>query len=251
MELRFLAILTLGAFCATSQADELDQPPPADKDPRCLARKAEREAYLRSIADFPVADTKPCGPHPETVRQRRKACHVEYHSQRSTFIADGFSSGSSMLSKGVPFVIEELGEPLHVERGSGAWDLDFYTIPRTLYFPGVTIKTYDYIDADFDVDLDNEPVETRIYIDEMLVDSGNFQFALGLTLGSNRVDVEKALGLPCSAVAYSGRPAARKLASYSIGTSDPNDRANYSVTISFDRADNVESVRWSVSSVRE
>lgn len=152
-----------------------------------------------------------------------------------------------MLSKGVPFVIGELGEPLHVERGSGAWDLDIYTIPRTLYFPGVTIKTYDYIHADFDVDLKNEPVVIGTTIDDMLVDGGNFQFALGLTLGSNRVDVEKTLGLPCSAVAYSGRPTARKLASYGLGTSDPNDRSNYSVTISFDRADNIESVRWSIT----
>ena len=242
-----LAILALGVLGATVQADELDEPPPTDKDPRCLARKAATEAYLKSIVDAPVAKGKPCPPDPETVRQRYAVCSVDYRTRWQTFIADGFSSGSSMLSKGVPFVVEKLGEPQRIERDEGCWDIDIYEIPRTLYFPGVTIVTHDYIDAGFDIDLKTAPVETGTGIYQMLVDRGDFQFAFGLTLDSSRADVEEALGLPCSAVARSGRPAARKLAAYSYGISNPAGGRNYSVTISFDRADNVDSVSWSLS----
>ena len=193
--LRMLAILTFGALCATVQGDELDEPPAMDEDPRCLARKAAQEADLRSIADVPVSKGKPCPPNPETVRQRDLACRAEKSGSRLwEFISDGFDSGSSMLSKGVPYVVETLGEPLREEQDEGFWDIDIYEIPRTLYFPGVTVKTRDYVDDVHDFKLENAQVKTSNAIYEMLVDSGDFQFAYGLNLDSSRDDVEAAFG---------------------------------------------------------
>ena len=77
----------------------------------------------------------------------------------------------------------------------------------------------------------------------MLVESGDFQFAHGLSLDSSRDDVEAALGLPCMEVAYFGRTAVRKKTSYTYGWS------RYSVTFNFFGPGRVESVRWYYDSV--
>ncbi len=246
---RMLAILAIGLLCATVQGDELDEPPAMDEDPRCLERKAAREAYLKSIFDAPVSKGKPCPPNPETVRQRELACRAESQSRIWVFISDGFDSGSSMLSKGVPYVVETLGEPLREEQDEGFWDIDIYEIPRTLYFPGVTVKTRDYVDDVHDFKLENAQVKTSNAIYEMLVDSGDFQFAYGLNLDSSRDDVEAAFGLPCGAVARLGRTAVRNRGKYSYVDTSDHQRARYSVTFNFDDAGRIGSVRWYYESV--
>ncbi len=65
-----------------------------------------------------------------------------------------------MLSKGVPYIVESLGEPLREEQGDGFWDIDVYEIPRTLYFPGVTVVTRDYVDDAVNFDLEAAQVRT-------------------------------------------------------------------------------------------
>ena len=249
MVLRMLAILAIGALCATAQGDELDEPPAIDEDPRCLARKASQEAYLKSIANFPVSKGKPCPPNPETVRQRDVACRAENVSRSWVFISDGFEAGSSMLSKGVPYVVETLGEPLSEEQDDGFWDIDIYEIPRTLFFPGVTVVTRDYVDDAVNFDLETAKVKTGNGIYEMLVTSGDFEFAYGLTLDSSREDVEAALGLPCYAVARLGRTAVRSNKEYSYADTSTDQRARYSVTFNFDDNGRVGSVHWYYNSV--
>ncbi len=249
MVLRMLAILTIGALCAIVQGDELDEPPAMDEDPRCLERKATQEAYLRSIADFPVSKGKPCPPNPETVSRRDVACRAENGSRSWKFIDDGFESGSSMLSTGVPYVVEALGEPLREEQDDGFWDIDIYEIPRTLYFPGVTVVTRDYVTDAVNFDLETAQVKTGNAIYEMIVESGDFQFAYGLTLDSSREDVEAALGLPCTAVAHFGRTAVRNRKDYSYTDTSTDQRARYSVTFNFDGDGRVGSVHWYYESV--
>jgi hypothetical protein len=242
MVFRVLAILVLSA---SVQADELDAPPAMDEDPRCLARKVAQEAYLRSIADFPVSKGKPCPPNPETVRQRELACHTEKSGSRIwEFISDGFVSGSSMLSKGVPYVVEELGEPLREEKDEGFWDIDIYEIPRTLYFPGVTVVTRDFVDDAVNFDLEAAEVKTGNGIYEMRVESGDFQFAYGLTLDSSREDVEASFGLPCGMVGRLGRTAVRSLERYGYAGME-----RYSVTFNFDDDGRVEYIHWYYDSV--
>lgn len=243
--LRTSAILVLISLCVSALADELDVPPPMDQDPRCLARKAADEAYLRSIADFPVAKGKPCPPNPETVRQRELACRGEKNGSRVwQFISDGFESGSSMLSEGVPYVVETIGQPVREEQGDGYWDIDIYEIPRTLYFPGVVVKTHDFVGDAVNFDLATGTVRPTNAIYEMLVENGDFQFAHGLTLDSYREEVEAALGLPCGSVAHLGRTATRKLIKYSYVDTSEEDRSRYSVTFNFNGAQRIESVRW-------
>jgi len=247
--LRMLAILTIGALCATAQADVLDEPPAMDEDPRCLARKAAQEAYLRSIADVPVSKGRPCPPNPESLRQRDAACRAEGASLLWEFISDGFEPGSSMLSKGVSYIVDTLGEPLREEQGQGFWDIDIYEIPRTLYFPGVTVKTRDFVDDAVNFDLETGQIKTGNGIYEMLVASGDFQFAYDLNLDSSREDVEAALGLPCSAVARLGRTAVRNRKEYSYADTSDDQRARYSVTFNFDGDGRVGSVLWYYDSV--
>jgi hypothetical protein len=245
MVFRILAIFVLGALCVPVLADELDEPPPMDEDPRCLARKAADEAYLRSIANFPVAKGRPCPPNPETVRQREVACRAENENSRLwKFISDGFESGSSMLSKGVPFVVEALGEPLREEQGEGYWDIDIYEVPRTLYFSGVTVETRDYVDDVADFNLENAQIKSSNAIYEMLLESGKFKFAHGLTLESTREEVEAALELPCESVARYGRTAVRKEIKYSYTDTSDRERSRYSVTFNFSDASRIETVRW-------
>jgi hypothetical protein len=238
-------ILATFVLCTSVLADELDEPPPMDEDPRCLARKVTQEAYLRSIADFPVSKGKPCPPNPETVRQRELACHAERSGSRIwEFISDGFESGSSMLPKGVPYVVETLGEPLREEQDEGFWDIDIYEIPRTLYFPGVTVVTRDFVDDAVNFDLETAEVKTGNGIYEMRVESGDFQFAYDLTLDSSREDVEASFGLPCGTVGQLGRTAARSLGQYSYAGME-----RYSVTFNFDDNGRVDSIDWYYDSV--
>ena len=242
MAFRILAILVL---CSSVLADEMDAPPAMDEDPRCLARKVAQEAYLRSIADFPVSKGKSCPPNPETVRQRALACHAKIDGSRIwEFISDGFESGTSMLSKGVPYVVETLGEPLREERDEGFWDIDIFEISRTLYFPGVTVVTRDFVDDAVNFDLETAEVKTGNGIYEMRVESGDFQFAYGLTLGSSREDVEASFGLPCGRVGQLGRTATRSLGQYSYAGME-----RYSVTFNFDDDGRVDSIHWYYDSV--
>lgn len=250
MVLRMLAIFILGALCAPLLADELDDPPAMDEDPRCLARKAAREAYLKSIFDAPVSKGKPCPPNPETVRRREVACRLENEESRLwEFISDGFESGSSMLSKGVPAVVEALGEPLSEEQGLGGWDIDIYEIPRTLYFPGVTVVTRDFVSDAVNFDLATGTIRATNAIYEILIESGGFQFSHGLTLESSREDVEAALGLPCSAVAHLGRTAVRNQEAYSYTDTSDEERSRYSVTFRFHDTGRIDTVRWYFESV--
>ena len=242
---QMLAILTIGMLCVAAQGDELDEPPAMDEDPRCLARKAAQEAYLRSIIDAPVSKGKPCPPNPETVRQRELACHTKKDGSRIwEFISDGFEPGSSMLSKGVPYVVEVLGEPLREEQDEGFWDIDIYEIPRTLYFSGVTVVTRDFVDDAVNFNLETAEVKTGNGIYDMRVESGDFQFAYGLTLGSSRADVEASFGLPCGMVGQLGRTAARSLGKYSYAGME-----RYSVTFNFDDDGRVDSIHWHYDSV--
>lgn len=154
-----------------------------------------------------------------------------------------------MLSKGVPYVVETLGEPLSEEQDDGFWDIDIYEIPRTLYFPGVTIVTRDFVDDAVNFDLETANVKTGNGIYEMLVTSGDFEFAYGLTLDSSREDVEAALGLPCYAVASLGRTAVRSSNEYSYADTSTDQRARYSVTFKFDGTGRVGSAHWYYNSV--
>lgn len=247
---RIPAILAIGMLCAMAQGDELDEPPPMDEDPRCLARKAAQEAYLRSINDAPVSKGKPCPPDPERIRQREVQCRAENDdSPIWDVVSDGFESGSGMLSKGVTYVVDTLGEPLREEKDEGFWDIDIYEIPRTLYFPGVTVMTRDYIDDAVNFDLTTGTAEPTNAIYEMLVESGGFGFAHGLALGSTREDVEALLGLPCDLVAHLGRHAARSKEQYSYADTSTHDRSRYTVSFNFDDAGRVASLRWYFDSV--
>ena len=242
MVFRILAVLVLSAPVL---ADDLDEPPPLDEDPRCLARKAAREAYLRSIVDVPVSKGKPCPPNPETVRRRELVCRAERSgSAILKFTSDGFESESSMLSKGIPYVVESLGEPTREERDEGFWDIDIFEIPRKLYFPGVTVVTRDFVDDAVNFDLETAEVKASNAIYEMLVESGEFEFAYGLTLGSSREDVEALFGLPCSTVGRLGRNAARSSDHYSYAGME-----RYSVTFNFDDNGRIVSVQWYYDSV--
>jgi hypothetical protein len=247
---QMLAILTIGMLCVAAQGDELDEPPAMDEDPRCLARKAAQEAYLKSIIDAPVSKGKPCPPNPETIKQREVDCRAENDNSRIwKVVSDGFESGSSMLSTGVPYVVEALGEPLREEQDDGFWDIDIYEIPRTLYFPGVTVVTRDYVTDAVNFDLETAQVKTGNAIYEMIVESGDFQFAYGLTLDSSREDVEAALGLPCTTVAYLGRTAVRNEKNYGYTDTSTDQRARYSVTFNFDGDGRAGSVHWYFESV--
>lgn len=241
---RLLVILFFSTSWSPLPADVLDEPP-TDEDPRCLERRAAQEAYLKSIFNAPVAKS-PCPVDQEKVRERRAACAADNGLRVWQFAVDGFASGSSMLRKGVPYAIETLGEPVRDERDTtGYWDIDVYEIPRTLHFTGVKIVTHDYINEGLDVDLDTATIDEGVAIFEMFVDGGNFRFAFGLRLGSSREEVERSLGLPCWAVANSGRRATRDQSSYSFVASDPSTGSEYSVTVNF-VDDKVDSVLWSL-----
>ena len=149
-----------------------------------------------------------------------------------------------MLSKGVPYVVESLGEPLREEQAEGFWDIDVFEIPRTLYFAGVTVVTRDFVDDAVNFDLETAEIKTGNWIYEMLVESGDFQFGYGLTLDSSREDVEASFGLPCGTVARLGRTAARSLRQYGY-----DGRERYSITFNFDDDDRVDSVHWYYDSV--
>ncbi len=242
---RFLTIFVFAALGVSALAEDLDLPPPMDEDPRCLARKAADEAYLKSIFDAPVAKGKPCPPNPEVIRQREIACRRDNDNARLwKFISDGFEAGSSMLSEGVPYVVEKLGEPIRVDQDDGFWDIDIFEIPRTLHFPGVTVVTRDYVSDAVNFDLTTGTVEPTNAIYEMSIESGDFRFSHGLTLQSSREDVEAALGLPCGAVAHSGRTAVRKQVKYSYTDTSEEERSRYSVTFKFYGASRIESIRW-------
>ena len=92
-------------------------------------------------------------------------------------------------------------------------------------------------------------VRTGNAIYEMIVESGDFQFAYGLTLDSSREDVEAALGLPCGSVAYLGRTAVRRRNDYGYTDTSNHQRARYSVTFNFDGDGRVGSVHWYYESV--
>lgn len=247
---RFPTIFVLGALCVSALAEDLDLPPAIDEDPRCLARRAADEAYLKSIVDAPVAKGKPCPPNPEVIRQREVSCRTENDNARLwKFISDGFEAGSSMLSKGVPYVVEKLGEPIRADKDDGFWDIDIFEIPRTLYFPGVTVVTHDYVSDADNFDLTTGTVEPTNAIYEMLIETGDFRFSHGLTLRSSREDIEATLGLPCSAVAHFGRTAVRKQVKYSYTDTSEEERSRYSVTFNFYGARRIESIRWYYQSV--
>ncbi len=154
-----------------------------------------------------------------------------------------------MLSKGVPYVVETLGEPIRVDQGDGFWDIDIFEIPRTLYFPGVTVVTRDYVSDAVNFDPTTGTVEPTNAIYEMSITSGDFQFSRGLTLQSNREDIEAALGLPCSSVAHFGRIAVRKQVKYSYADTSDEERSRYSVTFNFYGARRLESIHWYFQSV--
>ena len=216
-----------------------------DEDPRCLERKAAFEAHLKSIFDAPVPKGQPCPPNPETVRRRELTCRAENENARIwEFTSDSLVAGSSMLTKGVSYVVETLGEPLREEKDDGFWDIDVYEIPRTLYFPGVTIKTRDFVSDAVNFDLATGTVKPTDHIYEMLVENGGFQFAHGLSLDSTREDVEAAFGLPCAAVAHHGRAAVRKQVKYRYEDTSDEERSRYSVTFYFHGAHRIDSIRW-------
>lgn len=245
-----LIILAVGLFSTAAQGDELDEPPATDGDPRCLERKAAQEAYLKSIFDAPVSKGKPCPPDPEEIREREAACRAERdYSQVWKLISDGFEADSSMLSKGVPYVVEILGDPLREEKEDGFWDIDIYEIPRTLYFLGVWVKTHDYVSDAVNFDLATGTVKPTNHIYEMRVEDGDFQFAHGLTLGSSREDVEVALGLPCAAVARIGRVAVRSTKQYGYADTSDHEQARYSIGLNFGDDGRVESIQWYYDSV--
>ena len=247
---QMLAILTIGMLCVAAQGDELDEPPAMDEDPRCLARKAAQEAYLKSIIDAPVSKGKPCPPNPKTIKQREVDCRAENDNSRIwEVVSDGFESGSAMLSKGVTYVVETLGEPHREEQDDGFWDIDIYEIPRTLYFSGVTVKTRDFVSDAVNFDLATGTVRPTNAIYEMLVESGDFQFAHGLALSSSRENVETVLGPPCVAVANWGRTAVRNRKQYSYTDTSDYDRSRYTVSFNFDDAGRVDSVHWYYESV--
>lgn len=247
---RMLIVLTICTVCETALADDLDDPPAMDKDPRCLAEKAALEAKLKSVSDAPVLDGKPCPPDPEEIRRRESACRsAAYGSRVWKLIVDGLAVDSSMLSQGVPYVVETLGDPIREDVDDGFWDIDIYEIPRTLHFPGVTVKTRDFVSDAVDFDLTTGTVKPTDRIYEMSVESGEFQFAHGLSLGASREDIEAALGLPCAAVARFGRTAVRRKTKYSYYDWSDDERSRYSVTFYFFGARTIKSVRWYYDSV--
>jgi len=209
---RFLPILCLITPCAVSIADELDTPPTID----------------------------------DLIEERYSICTAENSSRVWNFALKGFTQDSPLLKKGVPHVVEILGEPLGSERNkTGFWDVDVYVFRRILTFEGVKIVTYDFINQGSEVDLDTADVEDGRTIYQMVVDGQHHSFAFGLRIGSTREQVENALHLPCGSVAKSGRLATRQFASYNYLASDPDSALEYAVTIHFDNADKVRSVVWS------
>ena len=251
---RFFAILIVlslpGLFGDAAFGDVLDAPPPMNEDPQCLARKAARAAYLKSIINAPVSDGAPCPPDPAKIRERDRTCRSNAQYELIwPAVTDGFEPGSEMLLNGIDAVTEIIGEPDREETGVGGWDIDVYEIPRTLYFPGVTIESRNYVDGGTDFDLTDKEVKIGTWIYAMEVHDGDFEFAHGLRLGSSRQDVEQALGLPCYAVARLGRNGVRELDQYSYSDENDPSRERHSVSFIFDDDGRVTSVRWAYNSV--
>ena len=115
-----------------------------------------------------------------------EACTALHGDKAWAFTLDSILPNSSIMTKGLPLVLQEFGEPLRVEQSidSGAWDIDVYMIPRTLYYTGFTVGTLDYIDVpDFKID-DNSKIEKGHHIHELIVEGENIELPFGLRIGA-------------------------------------------------------------------